>query len=53
MRGSAHPLVELGHEATPCLFHRRLEVHDLVGDVELMVDGLGRSAIKMMHMHYL
>ena len=42
----AYPLVQLGHEATSRDLHRRLEVHDLVGDVQLVVDGLGRSGLR-------
>ena len=41
-RHSADPLVQLGHEATARYLHWRLEVHDLVRDMELVVDGLGR-----------
>ena len=39
----AYPLVQLGHQPTASYLHRRLKVHDLVCDVELVVDGLGTS----------
>ena len=36
----ADPVVELGNEVAASHLHRRLEVHDLVRDVELVVDRL-------------
>ena len=36
----ADPVVQLSNEVTASHLHRRLQVHDLVRDVQLMADGL-------------